>query len=674
MKKILLIIATFLFSTLSFSQGISRSGFGITKKCGNFHWKAPVDTVSDLPSTASTGDARLVKSEKTVYVYDGSQWIPNSNININSSTGEIEVSSDMDLNGNDIKDVGDIAVDSISGVGASDLLIRPSALGNIELFSEGLVGDAEDGKKFTIWRKANEGNTELSFYIDQYKQPIFTKDGEKFLQVSSYQNYPSPSLYASSSSRASLMTGDAKSETIFEVSHYQDYTNARCAIGVYDGSDYTGSRATFYLKQLKSSPPPYYNYFWMDLTKDGKLSFDFGYDTSSSVTWDDAVVFDLVNEEIKIQPNASGNVVLFSEGLVGDDEAGKSLYGYRKDSADTDYWKLWLDRYGNTQLTASKGILLNAGSGYNVYLTQSDRSVYVGSSWGGGNPNLYHYGHLTAAGTGKYVYFQLDDTDDWYHLRRQDSYVQGFKVEMPFTVLYNGSNTGLIVDSSGNVGIGTANPSVLIDTKALGSYNVASNEIGLALYHADNGDANPTGSSIGIRLGFIKGENKKCAIIRAEKEDVWANRVGLSFLTASGTEPENVQERVRITGYGKVGIGTSFPNYKLEVNGLKGASPTTLTISDDGVGGSSPSATLTPSTSFCKIDCQDPDGCNVTISESGAADGAELTIVNISANTVNISDSAGVTELAGNFAMGQWDSLSLIYVGDRWVEVSRSDN
>jgi len=111
----------------------------------------------------------------------------------------------------------------------------------------------------------------------------------------------------------------------------------------------------------------------------------------------------------------------------------------------------------------------------------------------------------------------------------------------------------------------------------------------------------------------------------------------------------------------------------INVNDLVRTS-STLTISDDGAASSLPSATLTPDTSFCKIDCQDPDGCNVDISESGAADGAELTIVNISANTVNISDSAGVTELAGNFAMGQWDSLSLIYVTDRWVEVSRSDN
>ena len=56
------------------------------------------------------------------------------------------------------------------------------------------------------------------------------------------------------------------------------------------------------------------------------------------------------------------------------------------------------------------------------------------------------------------------------------------------------------------------------------------------------------------------------------------------------------------------------------------------------------------------------------------ADGDIVTIVNISANVVDFADSAGVSELAGAFAAGQYDSISLLYVTNTWIEISRSDN
>ncbi len=99
-----------------------------------------------------------------------------------------------------------------------------------------------------------------------------------------------------------------------------------------------------------------------------------------------------------------------------------------------------------------------------------------------------------------------------------------------------------------------------------------------------------------------------------------------------------------------------------------------LTIADNAVAASPASATLTPSTSFVKIDCQDADGCDITMGETVINDGQNVTIVNTSANTCNFADTAGVSELNGAFAMGQYDSLDLIYVTDTWVERGRSDN
>jgi len=79
-------------------------------------------------------------------------------------------------------------------------------------------------------------------------------------------------------------------------------------------------------------------------------------------------------------------------------------------------------------------------------------------------------------------------------------------------------------------------------------------------------------------------------------------------------------------------------------------------------------------TNHVTLNCADADGCNITVTENNPTDGQIVVITNIGANVCNFTDTAGVTELAGNFAMGQWDTLTLIYVNDRWVEVCRSNN
>lgn len=72
--------------------------------------------------------------------------------------------------------------------------------------------------------------------------------------------------------------------------------------------------------------------------------------------------------------------------------------------------------------------------------------------------------------------------------------------------------------------------------------------------------------------------------------------------------------------------------------------------------------------------CNDPDGCDITMGETSIENGQEVTLTNVSAVACNFADTPGVTELAGPLAMGQYDTLHLIYATDRWVEVNRSDN
>ena len=101
--------------------------------------------------------------------------------------------------------------------------------------------------------------------------------------------------------------------------------------------------------------------------------------------------------------------------------------------------------------------------------------------------------------------------------------------------------------------------------------------------------------------------------------------------------------------------------------------PSTLTVADSGDGNPATS-TLTPATPLVKCVCNDANTCDITMGETGILDGQEVRISNTSANACDFADTAGVSELAGAFAMGQYDSLTLLYITDRWVETSRSDN
>jgi hypothetical protein len=104
--------------------------------------------------------------------------------------------------------------------------------------------------------------------------------------------------------------------------------------------------------------------------------------------------------------------------------------------------------------------------------------------------------------------------------------------------------------------------------------------------------------------------------------------------------------------------------------------PCTLTIADDG-GGTHAAGTMAPecgNTVIC--DCNDSTGCTITVTEGDTVDGMQVVIVGDTATHCDFADSAGVLELAGGtaFAMGDGDTLSLLYIGDTWVETSRSDN
>lgn len=118
-----------------------------------------------------------------------------------------------------------------------------------------------------------------------------------------------------------------------------------------------------------------------------------------------------------------------------------------------------------------------------------------------------------------------------------------------------------------------------------------------------------------------------------------------------------------------VGEGyVSHPGYMIDT-------PQAASCADNGAG-TNAALTLTPTADLVEITSLDANGCDVTLSEAGMSSGrkVEIVVVAVTAGTVNFADSAGVTELAGAFNAGIYDSLRLRYTTSRWVEVGRSNN
>jgi hypothetical protein len=101
-----------------------------------------------------------------------------------------------------------------------------------------------------------------------------------------------------------------------------------------------------------------------------------------------------------------------------------------------------------------------------------------------------------------------------------------------------------------------------------------------------------------------------------------------------------------------------------------------VSIADNGNGGTAATHTLNPDTGYVEITCNDAQGCDVTMDEAAPVEeGQTVFIVNVGSNTVNFANSAGVQHVSVNpVPLGQYDTISFLYIGDRWVQSSRSDN
>jgi hypothetical protein len=125
-------------------------------------------------------------------------------------------------------------------------------------------------------------------------------------------------------------------------------------------------------------------------------------------------------------------------------------------------------------------------------------------------------------------------------------------------------------DSSGRLGLGTSTPQAVLTTKASTGLSTAWNT-----FTGDGLQFDATGATVanneygpGISWARNGANNTRVAAISSVQTGADSDLAGLAFFTHGSTDnTQPISERLRITGAGLVGIGTTSPGESLEVNG-----------------------------------------------------------------------------------------------------------
>jgi hypothetical protein len=151
----------------------------------------------------------------------------------------------------------------------------------------------------------------------------------------------------------------------------------------------------------------------------------------------------------------------------------------------------------------------------------------------------------------------------------------------------------LYKDASGNVGIGTSSPTSLLQPQVNSAGNTPNL---LSLVNNTGGSVVDTGVTLWMSGRGAQADSDRGVFIRAVVEDT-SNSHSLRFGTSSPSAAPT--ERMRIDSAGNVGIGTSSPVGKLEVNTGSSGSFFTRVAGDNGI--TNPAAAIATDSSLVRF-------------------------------------------------------------------------
>lgn len=172
---------------------------------------------------------------------------------------------------------------------------------------------------------------------------------------------------------------------------------------------------------------------------------------------------------------------------------------------------------------------------------------------------------ISAGGSRKY--FGINRTDGVHGLlvgwdtSYGGSVIRSVSASDPLSLMVNSTTRALVIDTSGNVGIGTTNPGVPLQIRSNSAQLSLETSSDPSNYHALMGAQYNYGESFFIK---VCGGNGVKTLMS------YGDGVGL-FLASGSASPiafsTNAAEKMRITSDGNVGIGTTAPVGKLHVSG-----------------------------------------------------------------------------------------------------------
>lgn len=123
--------------------------------------------------------------------------------------------------------------------------------------------------------------------------------------------------------------------------------------------------------------------------------------------------------------------------------------------------------------------------------------------------------------------------------------------------------------------------------------------------------------------------------------------------------------------------GATTLNSTLDVDGTLTQADGDTIVADDLRITAQTGITVTDTATFTPTGSYQPIGAAGTVTpvlSTGAASAGDiLTLINTTAQTINLADSGNIV-LSAAAALGQYDVLILWFDGTRWIEISRSDN